>query len=411
MFGFVQNQGGLQMSERAESTRPWMKWARRLGLAIGVLLVTVPALLLVGANVPSLAYVGGYGSLAVSLWSAWLVVLSLTGGVLIWVCSRGNVRRLLIALALLTVFCAATATYRLVALARANGVQVTAVEPFGFSGSLASVPPDEVLVYTRDLGEALNLLIYRPKGQPPYGGWPILMYVHGGGWISNSNTQRSADMRWFANQGLEVLSINYSLSDTRRHLWDRVTDQLGCALAWTDGNVASKGGDPSRISLIGDSAGGNLVINAGYLANADKLQSSCGGHVPHVNAVSAMYPGVDLVSIHNNTYRPTGPDVRDMVLKYIGGSPQQFPERYAAVASAAKITPAAPPTLLFITENDHLVPLDSVRAFDAKARKAGIQVRTVSVPYGEHVFDATGIGNAIVRQVTLQFLKEHDHSF
>jgi acetyl esterase/lipase len=316
----------------------------------------------------------------------------------------------LAALALLTVLCASSVTYRLVALARANGVHVTAVEPFGFSGSLASVPPDEVLVYTHDLGEALSVLIYRPKGLPPHGGWPILMYVHGGGWISQSNTARSSDMRWFANQGLLVLSVNYGLSDKQRHLWDRVTDQVGCALAWTDANIVFRNGDSSRISLIGDSAGGNLVINAGYLANAGKLQSSCGGRVPHVNAVSAIYPGVDLVAIHNNSYPPTSALVRDMVTKYIGGSPEQFPERYAAVASGTKITPAAPPTLLFITENDHLVPVESMRAFDAKARQAGVQLRTVSVPYAEHGFDATGIGNTLVRQVTLQFLKEHDHN-
>ena len=237
------------------------------------------------------------------------------------------------------------------------------------------------------------------------------MYVHGGGWVSYSSAQRSADMRWFANQGLEVLSIDYSLSNKERHLWDRVIDQIGCALAWTDANIASRDGDPSRISLIGESAGGNLVINAGYLANAGKLESSCGGRVPHINAVSAMYPGVDLVAIHNNTYRPTGSNVRDMVTKYVGGSPQQFPERFAAVASATKITPAAPPTLLFITENDHLVPLESMRAFDAKARQAGVLVRTISVPYAEHGFDLTGIGNAIVRQVTLQFLSENNRSF
>jgi len=395
------------MNEPAKPARTRMVQARRRGHAIGVLLVVVPALLLIGANAPFIPYVGGYGSLDVSLWSAWLVVLAFAGGALIWICGQGNVRRFLSAFALLTVLCAATATFRLIALARANNVHVTAAELFGFTGSLASVPPDEVVVYAHDLGEALNLLIYTPKGKPPNGGWPILMYVHGGGWVSESSAARSADMRWFANQGLQVLSIDYSLSDKRRHLWDRVTDQIGSAMAWPDATIASRRGDPSRISLMGESAGGNLVINAAYLANAGKLQSSCGGRVPHINAVSAIYPGVDLVAIHNNTYWGAGPDVKAMVTEYMGGSPQQFPERYAAVASAPKITPSAPPTLLFITENDHLVPPDSMRGFDAKARQAGVQVRTISVPYGEHGFDLTGIGNVIVRQVTWQFLREY----
>jgi acetyl esterase/lipase len=57
-----------------------------------------------------------------------------------------------------------------------------------------------------------------------------------------------------------------------------------------------------------------------------------------------------------------------------------------------------------------MVPPDSMRAFDAKARQAGVQVRTINVPYGEHGFDLTGIGNVIVRQVTEQFLREHEHN-
>jgi len=98
------------MNEPAKPARTRMVQARRRGLAIGVLLVVVPALLLIGANAPFIPYVGGYGSLDVSLWSAWLVVLAFAGGALIWICGQGNVRRFLSAFALLTVLCAATAT-------------------------------------------------------------------------------------------------------------------------------------------------------------------------------------------------------------------------------------------------------------------------------------------------------------
>jgi acetyl esterase/lipase len=46
----------------------------------------------------------------------------------------------------------------------------------------------------------------------------------------------------------------------------------------------------------GSSAGGNLAINAAYLANAGRLESSCGGTVPRVSAVSVLYPPVDLAA-------------------------------------------------------------------------------------------------------------------
>jgi acetyl esterase len=373
---------------------------------VGILLIALIAVLVMGAYIPSLPYLGAYGSLALSLWSGWVIVVALIGGLVVWRTGRGRVRNALTVIAVVAACGAALVTYRLVALAHANGVTVTIGNAFGFSSSLAERPADEVLTYTRDRGEALALRIYRSAARHA-GGSPVLLYVHGGGWVSGSSAQRSADMRWFADHGWTVVSIDYSLSSDRRHMWDRVTEQVGCAMAWTVANIGARGGDASKIALIGDSAGGNLVINAGYRANAGKLESTCGGGVPRVSSVLALYPAVDLVAIYDNQYRPTGPDVSSMARRYIGGSPQQYYDRYAMVASASTIHRGAPPTLIFLTENDHLVPADSVRAFDAKARAAGVNVRTISVPFAEHVFDATGIGAELVRQAGLAFIDGH----
>src|SRR6202041_4055353 len=93
-----------------------------------------------------------------------------------------------------------------------------------------------------------------------------------------------------------AVSIDYPLSSVDRHLWDITTSQVGCAMAWTAANAAQLGGDPDRISLLGSSAGGNLAINAAYLANAGRLESSCGGTVPRISAGSALYPPVDLAA-------------------------------------------------------------------------------------------------------------------
>lgn len=72
--------------------------------------------------------------------------------------------------------------------------------------------------------------------------------------------------------------------------------------------------------------------------------------------------------------------------------------------------PSAPPTLMFISENDHLVPVESMRKFAAQVRQAGIPIHAVSVPYAEHGFEIVGMGNAIVRQVSLQFMRKHDRN-
>jgi acetyl esterase len=371
------------------------------------LLIVVAGLLVLGAYAPAIPYLGAFGSAAVSLWPAWLVVLPLVGAFIIWRTNAGPVRKALLLIGGLAALGAANVIRSVLSVAWANDVTVSIGAPFGFTGALAEVKPDEVTSYTKDAGETLGLRIYRPKGRAPSGGWPVLMYVHGGGWVEGSSAQRSADMRWFADHGWVTVSVDYGLSSDTRHMWNRVHGQIGCAMAWTGANISQRGGDPRRLAMIGDSAGGNLVINASYMANASRLTSVCGGSIPKVTAVSAMYPGVDLAAAEKNTYRPTGPDVRSMVQRYIGGTAAQFPNRFAATGSASYINAAAPPTLLFVSESDHLVPPDSVRQFAKQASDAGTVIRTVSVPFAEHVFDATGIGNSIVRQVTLQFIDKH----
>lgn len=396
------------MNDTIEAPKPQRRWLSRGGMAISALLVTACALLVLGAHAPSIGYVGLFGSLALSLWSGWFIVLPLLAAILLWRWADGGTRKVFIVLAIATAVGAAVVLFRLTAVARANGVTLSLGSAFGFSGSTEVMKPDEIVVYTRDQGEDLTLRIFRPKAPAPAGGWPVVMHIHGGGWVEGSNAEQSADMRWFADHGWVVVSVGYSLSSPTRHLWNRVHDQLGCAMAWTKANIASRGGNASRLALRGGSAGGNLAINVAYMANSGTLQSSCGGEIPKVQSVTPIYPGVDLVAIHGNTYPLTGPDVQSMTRRYAGGTPQQYPDRYAAVASATYINPLAPPTLMFISENDHLVPLASMQKFAKQVRQAGIPLRVVSVPHAEHGFEIVGIGNAIVRQVSMQFMQQHD---
>jgi acetyl esterase len=182
------------------------------------------------------------------------------------------------------------------------------------------------------------------------------------------------NLYWFTERGWLALSIDYTLSSVDRHLWDTTTSQVGCAMAWTVANATRLGGDPARISLLGSSAGGNLAINAAYLANAGRLESSCGGSVPRVAAVSALYPPVDLASAWASRVPAISDMARQFNTYYVGGSPQQFPERYRFVASANHINAAAPQTLAIFGANDHLVPPDATDRFAQRHREHPIPV-------------------------------------
>ena len=204
------------------------------------------------------------------------------------------------------------------------------------------------------------------------------------------------------------MSLEYPLSSKTRPTWNVAEPQLGCAMVWLGANAARFGGDPARLALWGESAGGNLVLNLSYRANAGTLQPACAGAVPKVAATIALYPVVDPARMYRNPDPLISVFGRLMTVNYTGGTPSQFPDRYSAIASSTHINAQAPATLLIVPHADHLVVPEAAHEFAAKAQAAGVAVRLIDVPYAEHGFDlrSGNIGNQMVRQVMLQFLAE-----
>ncbi|PSL52326.1 acetyl esterase/lipase [Saccharothrix carnea] len=270
--------------------------------------------------------------------------------------------------------------------------------------SHGSASPDENVDYLRFEGQALSLSVWR-QADGDGAGAPVIVMVHGGGFISSSRLEGTppAHARWFAEHGYLVISADYTLSTDQRHLWDVTEQQIGCALAWTGANARRYGGDTTRLMLVGDSAGGNLALRAAYKGNAGQLRSSCGGTPPRVAAVSALYPVSDMAQLYAN--EPS----RIFAERYVGGSPDQYPERYAATTPANHITPQAPPTLLTMGTSDYIVPPDGTRRLYDRLHRGDVPCDLVEVPYGQHVFDAApgAVGTQVWRQATLRWFADH----
>ena len=171
--------------------------------------------------------------------------------------------------------------------------------------------------------------------------------------------------------------------------------------------MARFGGDPARLALWGESAGGNLVLNLSYRGNKGTLQPACAGAVPKIAATVALYPVVDPARMYRNPDPLIGAFGRMMTVNYTGGTPGQVPDHYSAIGSSTHISAAAPATLLIVLRADHLVVPEAAHEFASKAQSAGVAVRLIEMPYAEHGFDlrSGNIGNQMVRQVMLQFLE------
>jgi acetyl esterase/lipase len=99
-----------------------------------------------------------------------------------------------------------------------------------------------------------RLDLYLPRGRR---GFPVLLFVHGGGW-KNGNKQEIAFLgRTLAAQGIGVVTPNYRLYPKVKFP-DNLAD-VAAAFAWTHHNVARYGGRADRLFVGGHSAGGHLV--------------------------------------------------------------------------------------------------------------------------------------------------------
>lgn len=338
---------------------------------------------------------------------AYTVVWTLLA-LILWARSRTWARGVLAVLGMASVAGACTVAAASLQLAQRQGVEVD-WQALLFAPS-RDANPAEWVVYDEFEGRPLTIAIWRPAGDPVDA--PVIFMTHGGGWISGSvvEGQSAVHAQWFAERGYLVVGANYSLASREEHLWDTQDRQLGCALVWLNENAAEYGGDITRLGAIGDSAGGNLVMQVAYKAHSGLLRPTCEGEIPQIDALSVLYPGVDLRSIYENPDPLMGPHGVEFGMSYIGGSPDQYPARYRATNPGYSATTGAPPTLIALGTHDHLVPPEGTLAAVARLEALDIPIELIEIPFAEHSFDRLhpgGIGTQIWHTRTLEWFESH----
>jgi len=117
----------------------------------------------------------------------------------------------------------------------------------------------------------------------------IVIWYHGGGWVIGDLETADPTARKLANRtGALVVSVDYRLAP--EHPYPAAVEDAWAALEWVAEHGAELGGDPSRIAVGGDSAGGNLAAIVSVLARDAGI-----GALRHQLLV---YPAVDLTLSH-----------------------------------------------------------------------------------------------------------------
>ena len=129
--------------------------------------------------------------------------------------------------------------------------------------------------------DGVPVRVYAPRGQGPF---PVVMMFHGGGWVLGDLATADCQSRLVCN-GTDalVVSVDYRLAP--EHRFPVAADDCYRATEWAASNAGAYGGDPDRLALVGDSAGGNLAAVVAQMAR-DR-----GG--PDLVFQLLIYPAVD----------------------------------------------------------------------------------------------------------------------
>lgn len=385
------------------SPRPW--YGRAWPTVLLALLIFPLTLLTVGAltRIPVLSAGTSLttSTLPITLTAAALFALSLA----LSRAHRSRFRSVMTVCAGLALMSSAFVSATMLSFAQRAGVPFNLAA--NFTEPLKGNPKADVEVprYTQFAGKDLGLSIWRPRNTSTPA--PVLVHVHGGGWVLNDrfvkvNMQQA---QWFAEQGYLVLSLDYATSDPQHQNWNIQESQIACALVWASQHAAEYGGDIHRLGIYGESAGGNLAFNvASRIANGT-LKSSCGGEVPQVKAVSSLYGAPTPEEVWNGADPIFRGWLRGLLTQHLGGAPQDYPDRYAAMDSNRAAHAATPPTLWTYGANDHLVPTASTEKMLARLKELGVKSRALKIPFSDHNMETGYIAGQAWRQATLNWLR------
>ena len=266
------------------------------------------------------------------------------------------------------------------------------------ASEVAHVDVRQDIVYAKPGVKTLKYDVFTPKGAKNL---PIVVIIHGGGWQTNDENIMRALARELTRGGkLVAVSIDYRWAGkddgdaTANSMADLMDDVYG-AVAHVMEHAREYGGDPTRIGLTGDSAGGHLSAAASLLV--DKIGDGGFGRTPGVFEFKPSYlpKGKSAADVKKEmlvAIRAAAPSygVFDVAnLKHYSDDPKADDSWTAAIAPQRHIPKAserAVPQYLTRGTQDMLITDEMCRSFMNALMDAGQRVEYVQVGGANHAF-------------------------
>jgi acetyl esterase/lipase len=235
--------------------------------------------------------------------------------------------------------------------------------------SVSAIKRIDDLVYASPSGTPLLADLYLPDaGQEP---WPVIVWLHGGGWRFGDRRLAPDLSRYFASSGFAMASIDYRL--TTEAIFPAQIEDVKSAVRWLRANAPRYGLDGRRLGLWGASAGGHLAALAAT-SGPGVFESPASEHADQSSDVQAVVDGygpTDFLQMdaHRDPFArsddpesielPIGmrnADANSFESLLVGGPIAQHPDRVRLANPITYDRPNLPPFLILHGLSDTTVP-------------------------------------------------------
>ena len=308
--------------------------------------------------------------------------------------------------------------------------------PVGMSGRLESVAPAarcaaesvaaaQVRIardvqYAARSGAVLRFdVAWSESGAPA----PLVLLLHGGSWSGGNRQNLDAEMLSLARRGYTAATVQYRLTQAPLNVFPAAAADVRCALRVLRRRASDYHLDPSRVGVMGYSAGGHLASLLGTAAGAAALDSDACGEAVSEGGTSGGAPagaGARDVAVQAvvsyagpQDLRVNGPytqEQADIVTNFLGVFPGDDPALATLASPIAHVAAGTPPFLLIHGTDDDLVPVAHARRMAASLREVGTPATVIELRGIGHGFVGFTAGShATVRCSVVSFLDRWLH--
>jgi acetyl esterase/lipase len=241
------------------------------------------------------------------------------------------------------------------------------------------------IVYKVANGHEAKLDVYRPAHAA--GTTPVLMMIHGGGWLFGTKEESVLYLLPFLQMGFSVVNVEYRMGSVS--LAPAAVEDCLCALHWIGRNAKKYEFDLGKVVVTGGSAGGHLALTTAMIPPSAGFENECayeddqgwtGTFVDSRPKVAAVVNWFGITDVGDMLQ---GPNMRGYAVSWLG-SPPNREDLARRVSPLSYVRSGLPPILTIHGDADKLVPhAHAVRLHEALTR-AGVRNQLLTVPGAGH---------------------------